>query len=99
MDTLFDSLSFVDVFIGLFSFSVGSLATLRKFRSNPYRSMSIFLQVSLLLLKMSKSYYDSHPEAKKKLNAQIAQRLDKISDQLYEYTHGKKEKDELGPVG
>ena len=100
MEALLQILSPVDIVIGAFSFLIGSLATVGRFKSNPYRNLSIFLQVSLLIIKMAKSYYDAHPKAKEHLDAQLAQRLDRISDQLYEYMHGRREPADSGqPVG
>lgn len=89
----------VDILIGLGGIVIGGFASLAKFKNNPYRNMSIFLQVSLLIIKMAKQYYDTHPDKKERLNKQIADRLDHISTQLYEYTHGRKERVVSEPLG
>lgn len=93
------SFSPFDIIVGIFSFMAGAVAMLQRYKNNPYRNLSIFLQVSILVINMAKQYYDHHPDAKEKLNKKIVERLDKISDQLYEYIHGRKEPQVLPPVG
>lgn len=99
MEALISNFSPIDILFSVFGFITGSLTLSRWVKNNPYRNLSIFLQVSLLIIKMAKSYYDAHPEAKEKLNAQIRDRLDRISDQLYEYMSSQKKPDTSGPVG
>lgn len=96
--TIFEIVSPVDVLFAGTGFLSGALVVLRRFKNNPYRNLSIFLQVSLLLVKITKHYYDSHPEAKAKLNQAIMIRLDKIVHQLDEYM-GNKEPQVLPPAG
>lgn len=71
-------LSAIDFFIGVLSFIMGSGSTLVKLKRNPAKGISVFLQVSLIIIKMAKHYYDTHPEAKQKLNGEARGLLEKL---------------------
>ena len=82
MTDIMHILSPIDLFVGLISFSTGIVAAARILKKNPLRNASILLQVSLLISKMAKYYFDNHPEAREKLNTQTLAMLEKISNQL-----------------
>lgn len=92
MEHLLHLLSPVDILVGGLAFIVGSVSGIKKYQQTPYRNLSILLQVSLLIVKMAKYYFDTHPSAKEKVNHQIVVRLDRISTQLHQYMHGTNEK-------
>jgi len=96
---IFSIISPIDVLFTGAGFLSGILVVLRRLKNNPYRNLSIFLQVSLLLVKFTKHYYDSHPQAKEKLNIAIMARLDKIVHQLDEYMGNKERQQVLPPLG
>lgn len=75
-------LSPFDFFLGVFSFATGLAAAMRILKKSPVRNASIFLQIALLITKMAKYYFDSHPEAKEKLNTQTLAMMEKLSGQL-----------------
>ena len=83
-------LSLVDVLFWVGGMFFGLISGLSRFKQNPYRNLSIFLQVSILLVKMAKSYLDSHPDTKEKINEEIKKKLDQIIQQLYEYQRDNK---------
>ncbi len=96
---LFEIISPVDLLFTGAGFISGIVVVLRRFKNNPFRNLSILLQVSLLLIKFTKHYYDSHPKAKAQLNTAIMARLDKITDQLEKYMGDRERQQVLPPLG
>ncbi len=99
MEHLLELVSPVDILFAGTGFISGILVVVRRLKNNPYRNLSILLQVSLLLIKFTKHYYDTHPESKAKLNVAIMARLDKIVHQLDEYMGKDKGPQVLPPAG
>jgi len=81
----------IDFLFGVFGFSGGILAAIKVLRRQPLRNASIFLQVSLLIIKMANHYFTTHPEAKEKINKKIEHLLEKISHDLKIYMNQKDE--------
>jgi hypothetical protein len=70
----------IDTFIAIISFLIGKVFTKKE------RGVGIFLQVSLLLLRLAKHYFDTHPEADK-----LASKYKLEVDQMYhKHTAGTK---------
>ena len=99
MDVI-NSLSPIDLFVGFFSFLAGSVAMIQKFKRNPMRNAGLFLQVSLMLIKMAQYYFKSHPEARQKLNDKTINMLEKVSRQMEDYKQARSSiKLSEGPLG
>lgn len=87
----------IDILVGLVSFLSGILVMIRQFKKNPLRNASIFLQVSLLMVKMAQHYFETHPDARDKLNERTIRALEKISRQFDDYYNRNKRIDQ--PLG
>lgn len=64
----------IDIAIGVISFIIGRFT----FSKDKNRSIGLFLQVSLLMIRMAKHYIDTHPEAKKKLSRHYQLTVDEL---------------------
>lgn len=88
-----------DFLVAGVTFLVGGFAVFRKFfQKKRIGTIGITLQVVLLILKMSRHYYSTHPEAKKKLDRAISLKLDKIYAHLRNLEPLKTSK-ETGAIG
>lgn len=57
---------------------VGGLLTAVTFRGNPFRGLSLFVQVTYMLIKMARHYYRTHPDAKKKFDKRMTDYFDRM---------------------
>ena len=80
----------VDLAIGLFSYLAGSQIAKR----GKYRSIGIFLQVSLLVMRITKHYFDTHPEARATVNPKLRKQIESLHETSHKQALGSKGKKE-----
>ena len=86
----------MDILIGAATFFIGSFSAKR----NRAKGFTVLLQISILLYKMAKFYYDQHPEARNNKDSRLLKSFDNIyEDHLEEHDKQLKISSETGATG
>lgn len=92
--------SFIEFIIAIFTVVFGASFAWFRFRKVTIREIGIFLQVALILVKMAKHYYDTHPESKKRLDGKARKYLQKIyKNHLETHDRGLRSEKDTGAAG